>query len=292
VKNAPTLHRIEYLLYSAVKRMLLARSHASAQRFGRALGSFGYLVLARQRKLADANLRLTLPHLTAPERSRVVRACFRHFGSAFCEAASAERFTSDDIRQLFDIEGAEHLQRAQAEGRGLLATCGHYGAWQLAPYALGLLLGKLSVVVRPPDNPHISADMTRVRQRCGVTVINRAGSSHQLYRFVKRGGALGMVVDQRVHKGTGIIVPFLDHPARSSSIPAFIATKTGAPMLPMVCTPQADGRYRLVISAPLPVTGEGPEAVAALTTLMLGKIAEDIRNKPELWLWMHRRWEL
>ncbi len=292
MKDAPVRHRLEYLPYLAVKHLLLTLPHTGVRRFGQALGSLWQRLDQRHGQIALDNLAMVFPDMPLDERRRVVHGCYRHFGSAFCEAVSAGRFTPEHIDRLFDIEGWEHVEAARAAGRGLLLMCGHLGSWQVAPYALGHLFGGVHVVARPPDNPHVASDVHRLRERCGVCVIERGGSGHRIYRIVKKGGVLGMVIDQRVPGNTGIIVPFLGHPARSSSVPAFICLKTGAPAVPTVCLPAPNGRYRLVFREAISGEGEGDEAVAELTTRMLECIAAEIRLHPEQWLWMHRRWKL
>jgi len=74
-----------------------------------------------------------------------------------------------------------------------------------------------------------------------------------------------------------------------------MSLRTGAPVVPVAVYPEPGGRYRLVAQPPiLPPTGgkdeEGP--VADLLTRRYLEAAEaDIKDHPEMWLWMHRRWD-
>lgn len=292
MKHAPVRHALEYLPYLVIKRLLLTIPHTGVRRFGRALGSWVYRFDQRHRRIAVDNLMMTMPEIGDNQRERIVRECYRHFGAAFCEAVSAGRFDPAEVHRRFDVEGMEHVEAARAKGRGLLLVCGHFGAWQIAPYALGLLFDGVHVVARPPDNPHVASDIHKLRERCGVTVISRGGAGHRIFNIVRKKGVLGMVIDQRVPDNTGIIVPFMGLPARTSSVPAFIALRNRAPAVPTLCYPAEDGRYRLVFHEPIEGTGHDDQAVAEMTTRMLEGIAANIRQQPELWLWMHRRWKL
>jgi KDO2-lipid IV(A) lauroyltransferase len=292
MKHAPVRHALEYLPYLVIKRLLLGISHTGVRRFGRALGSFVHRFDQRHRRIAVSNLMMAMPETSQEERERIVRACYQHFGAAFCEAVSAGRFDPDEVKRRFDIEGMEHVEAARTRDRGLLLVCGHFGAWQVAPYALGQIFGGVHVVARPPDNPHVAKDIHQLRERCGVTVISRGGAGHRIFNIVRKKGVLGMVIDQRVPDNTGIIVPFMGIPARTSSVPAFIALRNRAPAIPTLCYPSENGRYRLVFREPIEGTGTDDEAVADMTTRMLEGIAADIRQHHELWLWMHRRWRL
>ncbi len=292
MKHAPIRHRFEFLVYLAAKRLLLGMSNTSTRKFGLALGSLGHSLDRRHRKVARDNLELVMPELSDQQRRQIVAKCYRNFGAAFCEAVSAARFGPDEVARLFDIEGWEHYEAAKEMGRGVLLLCGHYGSWQMGVYPLGLRLGGLHMVVRPPDNPHIDRDLEATRGLCNNSVVPRGGGGHRVLNIIRRKGNVGMVIDQRVPPDTGIVVPFMGHPARTTPVPAFIATRTGAPAVPTVCRPISGGRYRLSLGPAILPEGKGPEAVAALTCRYLQCIEHDIRQQPELWLWLHRRWRL
>jgi KDO2-lipid IV(A) lauroyltransferase len=292
MKHAPVRHRLELIPYLALKRLVLSLSHQRARAFGRMVGRIGCSLDSRHRRLALENLAAARPDLDEGECERVIRTCYEHFGSAFAEAVSAGRFTAAEVEQRFDIEGVEHLEPFRDQGRGGLLICGHFGSWQVAPYAISGLLGGLDVVVRPPDNPFVARDIDRLRRRCGVRVLERSGAAHKIFNIVRRGGHVGMVIDQRVPPRTGIVVPFLGRPARTSPVPAIVALRNRAPAIPTVCVPAPGGRYHLRFEAPVWGEGRGDEAVARLTETYLERLGEHILNRPELWLWMHDRWRL
>jgi len=292
MKDAPVRHAFEYLAYLAVRRLVLSLPHESVRRFGAALGAFGHRVERKHTKLALDNLARALPDLDAGERTRVVAACYRHFGSTFAEVISAFRFDADEVARRYDVTGWEHVEQAVAMDRGVLILCGHFGHWQLAIYPVSLRLGELHAVVRPPDNPHVARDVDRIRGRFGTRVVSRGGAGHRIMNLIRRKAAVGMVIDQRVPGTTGIVVPFLGLPARTTSVPAFIATRTGAPAVPFACYPADGGRYRLEFRPPIVPDGRGDAAVESLTIRYLEAISEDIRRQPELWLWMHDRWRI
>jgi Kdo2-lipid IVA lauroyltransferase/acyltransferase len=97
-----------------------------------------------------------------------------------------------------------------------------------------------------------------------------------------------------VHPREGIEVPFFGHPAMTTPVLARLSLRTGAPVVPVFAYPAPRSRYQMVVREPiLPPAGvtDLPEAVAALTRRYLAVIEEEIRSRPEMWLWMHRRWD-
>ncbi len=290
MKNAPVRHRIEYAIYLAGKGLLRSIPHRAVRSLGHGLGRIGYGLARSRRQLALENLAMAMPELAADERSEVVRGCYRHFGAYALEIMSISRFRREQIGDLFDFEGWEHLEAAEAAGKGYFLMTGHFGTWEIAAYALEVRLGKLNMVARPADNPHLDRDLARIRQRFGTTLIDKQGSGHRMMNAFRRGERVAIVIDQKVRPGAGVRVPFFGHPAWTSPALAFLSIRTGAPALPLYCVPIAGGRYRLSLRAPITPVGKGEEAIAALTTRYLESVEREIRRRPELWLWMHRRW--
>jgi KDO2-lipid IV(A) lauroyltransferase len=135
--------------------------------------------------------------------------------------------------------------------------------------------------------------MERERQRFGIREVHKQGAARQIFRVVREGGRVGMVIDQRVRPGQGIVLPFLGHPALVTPLPASVSLRTGAPVVPIFGWPERRGHYRVELGEPIhPGEGRGDEAVAALTARYLAVLEDAIRRRPEQWLWMHRRWRL
>lgn len=290
MKHAPVRHRLEYVAYRAAKGAILAGTHEAARRHGRHLGRLGHRVMAGRRRLALDNLEKALPELDAAARRRVARECFEHYGSTFVESVSAARFTPEEVERRFTVHGWEHLEAAEAAGRGVFLMSGHLGCWELATYLLGLRLGGLQMVARPVDNPWVDRDLAAIRERFGNRIIAKRGAGHRMLNVLRRRGRVAIVIDQRVHWREGILVPFLGRPAWTSPVVAYLSLRTGAPVVPLFCFPEGEGGYRLELSPAVVPRGEGEAGVEALTGEYMAVVGEEIRRRPELWLWMHRRW--
>jgi KDO2-lipid IV(A) lauroyltransferase len=111
-----------------------------------------------------------------------------------------------------------------------------------------------------------------------------------MLEVLRAGGRVGILIDQRVQPREGIAVPFFGHPALTTPVLARVSLRTGAPVVPVALYPVRGGRYRFAARPPVFPEGEGEEAVAALTRRYLAVAEEQIREHPEMWLWMHRRW--
>jgi len=235
---------------------------------------------------------MVFPEFESEKRDRIIRDCYEHFGLAFSEIFSAASLSASEVLERSVFDGWENVERLRKEGRGFLISCGHYGNWQFAIWPVALRLGGLHVVARPPDNPLVAADVDALRCRHGVSSLDRRGVGHRVFHRMRRGGAVGMVIDQRIRpRDHGITIPFLGRPARTTTIPAFITARSGGAAVHMRCVwSENEGVYRISFSEPIEARGRDDAAVEDLSRRMMAPIEEDIRREPHYWLWMHRRW--
>jgi KDO2-lipid IV(A) lauroyltransferase len=121
-------------------------------------------------------------------------------------------------------------------------------------------------------------------------VIDKEQAGHRMLNVVRAGGAVAMIIDQHVRPSAAIRVPFLGHAAWTSPLLAMLSLRTGAPVVPFRCLPAPQHRYRVEIHPPIEPEGKGRPAEAAMTPRYVEPIERDVLERPELWLWMHRRW--
>jgi KDO2-lipid IV(A) lauroyltransferase len=201
--------------------------------------------------------------------------------------------SAEEMLALCDLEGVEHLKAARAAGRGVVCPAAHLGNWELQAIASVPHVGRIAAVARPLDNPALDARLVALRTSTGNSVIYKQKALAQVLRTIREGGIVAIVIDQNVQEKDGIFVRFFDRPACSTTVAAAVALKTGCAIVPVRCTLQANGRYRMVYGPPVEWTGVGrrDEDVAGLTQHLATVVEGWIRETPEQWLWLHRRWK-
>jgi KDO2-lipid IV(A) lauroyltransferase len=287
-------HRAELALFLAVRGLVGHLPPTAARRAGAALGQLLWIGGVRRRTTLG-NLALAFPELSPAERRRLAARCFRHFGAMACDTIVTSRVDPVEFCRRLTIHGWEHLDAAEAQGRGVLVFGGHTGNWEIAARALGLYRTPYHIVVRPFNNPFVYSYMARDRERFGIREVNKRGAARQLFRVLREGGRVGLAMDQRVRRGQGgIEVPFFGHPALATPLPASMALRTGAPAVPIFAWPEPRGHYRIDVHPAIQpeTTATGDAAVAELTGRFLAVLEREIRGRPEQWLWQHRRWRL
>ena len=160
---------------------------ARVRRFGQGLGAFAHAVVVPKRRLALRNVERAFPEKTAAERRAIVRQAFRIFGATCCEMIAAERFTPEDLDR-FRVTGWEHVEAAQALGRGVCFTSGHLGRWEFGALWIAHKTGSLFTVVRPLDNPHVAEEVAAARARFGNQLIAKQGAARRMPAVLRKRG--------------------------------------------------------------------------------------------------------
>jgi KDO2-lipid IV(A) lauroyltransferase len=201
--------------------------------------------------------------------------------------------TPEQIRALVEVRGAEHVEKAMAAGRGALMVTCHIGNWELHGVAHGLLFGAIHVVARPLDNPLLDRRLCALRTIGGNTVVYKQRALAQILRALREGGGIAILIDQNVHPGDGLFVDFFGRKAATTTVAAALAVKTGCALVPCRTELLRDGRYRLTYAPAVEWTpsGDRQRDVACLTQRLTRQIEAWVRETPEQWLWMHRRWK-
>jgi KDO2-lipid IV(A) lauroyltransferase len=262
---------------------------------GRRLGSLLFTLDRRHREITLENVRLAYAEAKTPaERWDIARGAFRHFGAMLFELLTLGSPTSSDCEALVEMEGVEHYERARARGKGVILVAAHFGNWELHAIAHGYRFGPMHVVAREQDNRRLDLWLERLRGVSGNEVVYKKNALRRMRKLMKRGETVALVIDQNVHLDDAVFVDFFGRKAATTPVASWFAIKTGAALVPAFCCPLPNGRYRAVYEEP--IYGDAyhdmprDEALTALTARLVSSQESYIRENPDMWLWMHRRW--
>jgi KDO2-lipid IV(A) lauroyltransferase len=260
---------------------------------GRRLGLLWARVDARHLAIARDNLRRAFPDWDEARIDRTARDVYAHFGTVILDLLWMEGRSVGELLALADLDGVEHLQRARAEGRGVVAPSAHFGNWEVQAVASTPLVGPVSSVARPLDNPALDRRLVALRTSSGNTVIYKQKALAHVMKTIRAGGIVAVLIDQNVQAGDGVFVRFFGRPAATTTVAAAVALKTGCAIVPVCCALQPNGRYLMRYGPPVEWTGTGrkDEDVGALTQHLTTIVEGWVRERPEQWLWLHRRWK-
>jgi KDO2-lipid IV(A) lauroyltransferase len=246
------------------------------------------------RRAAIFNLGVALPDLTSAERERILHGMIRQIGWMAGEFSQFPKYTAANIAGIVTIDGAEHFDCAQRRGKGVLFLTGHMSAWELAPFAHALYGHPLHFLVRPVANPRVDALINSYRCLSGNLPIEKNRSARAILKVLADGGTVGILADTNTSLEEGVFANFFGIPASTTSGLARIALRTGAAVVPgFLAWDGAQRKYRLQFSRAVALvrTGDEEADVRANTSLFTSIIEAYVREHPDQWLWVHKRWK-
>jgi KDO2-lipid IV(A) lauroyltransferase len=286
--------RAEFALVWVFVSLLGLLPRRLARGAGAAIGGIAFRGLGRLRRVGLQNLELAFPEKTSVEREAILRSEYRNLGYLLAEFCQMPGYTAERASAFIRYEGLENYLRARDRGKGVLVLTGHLGAWELSSFYHSLMGMPMGMVIRRLDNPLVDAFVNRVRCLHGNRVIHKDDFARGLIASMRAGETVGILMDTNMTPPQGVFVPFFGVMACSASGMARIALKTGAAVVPgFLLWEEREKKYVLRFGEELAVvdTGDSEADALANTARFTAVIEEYIRQYPEQWLWMHRRWK-
>jgi len=274
-----------YILFFIFKIMPLDMASGCGGWLGRTMGPR----MAASRK-AIKNLRSAFPDKSDDEYAHIIRGMWDNLGRTIAEYPHLDKIG----RERTDCVNAETLSTMANDNLPGILFTGHIANWEVS--ATGLLhQGNLPVdiVYRAPNNPWVTSLLDKARSlnhRLQTIPKSRSGT-RALLHAMQQGHHIGMLIDQKYNEG--ISVPFFGKPAMTS--PAFVqlCQKFQSPLVPGRIERLEGANFRITIYDPLKIFDENDQALPIETVISAAHthLESWIREKPEQWLWLHRRWD-
>lgn len=292
---------VDFLVYAAIRFavcLIQAVPLAQAYAFAELLARLGYRIDRRHRRVAAENLLAAFPEKSDAERDRIVRDCYRHFAALIIEIAILPRkLQLSNWRNYAQLADGDVIVPALLSKRPLLIVTSHFGNWELAGYALGMFGFRTYAIARVLDNPYLERFLKAFRQRTGQTIIAKKDDFDRLTDVMKAGGKVATLADQDAGP-RGVFVNFFGRPASAHKAVALLAIEfdatlivTGTHRATPVGTPRMDYVIRCADQIdPREYAGRS-DAVKAITQRYHTALESLIREHPEQYFWLHRRWK-
>jgi KDO2-lipid IV(A) lauroyltransferase len=201
------------------------------------------------------------------------------------------------IREIIRIEGEENQKNAARKKKGIVFITAHYGVWELlfhANYLFSQDFVPIHVVVRPSDNPYLDTLLNKPREMLGSRTVPKKKSLKPLLKALKSNETVAILIDQNVCREEGVFVDFFGKKAATTFGATLLALRTDAPVVPgFMRNDPATGTYTIRFSPEIPLvrTGNLSEEIQINTQNFIKSVENLIRERPEDWLWVHKRWK-
>ena len=242
--------------------------------------------LTGQRKRIAHNLDLVWPDLPRDARKKLIAQVPNYVGRTLIELFSPDEFSARAKKAPIEGAGLEALQQCRETGRGAILVSGHFGNYDVVRAGLTAAGYDVGALYRPMNNGYFNDLYVKTITQIAQPLFprGRAGMS-DMVRFLKRGGALALLIDQ--HMGDGEDLSFFGKTARTATSAAKMAIKYDVPLIPFYSVRQPDGlNFKLVLEAPI----EGDDPIE-MTQALNDSLETQVRAHPQQWLWTHLRWK-
>ena len=257
-------------------------------RFGTTLGILAYKMARKRRHIVETNIRLCFPKLSEPDRRKLVRDNFVSSGISVIETAIAWFGDHAKFSRVIDIDGLATLQQAKSQGKGVLLLGMHLTSLDFCGAALARFQ-PFDVMYRKNKNQLFEAIMRRGRIRNFGSVIER-DNIRLVVKRLTQGDIVWYGPDQDYGRQHSIFAKFFGVEAATLTATARIIRMTGSPVI--IFSHYRDlstRRYQIYLQK---IENNYPTGDNIADGLKINQIIEDaVRNAPEQYWWLHRRFK-
>jgi len=254
--------------------------------------------LLPEHRVGRENLRTAFPQKSEAEIERILGAVWDNLGRIAVEFAHLDEFCIADFgRQTPDVityslETKERYDSMAASGHAILGFAAHLANWELPAVVAKTLGTNAAILYRRPNIAAVSDIIVKMREPLmGELIPNGLAAPLQMARLARSGAHVGMLVDQHYTKGVEVI--FFGRRCMANPLIAQLARQTGCPIhgLRVIRNPDGNSFVAEITEAVVPVRdAEGDIDLAGTMQAITSVVEGWVRQYPEQWLWLHRRW--
>ena len=240
-------------------------------------------------KVARRNLKLCFPEKDEAWHARMLDAQWDSFGRGVAEFPQMDKLLPSTGR--VELVNGERLKAIAASGKPVVFVSGHLSNWEVMPAAIVDAGVVCEMTYRAANNPHIDRRWKDSRARYGVKLFAPKGGdgSRELLTGMMRGASVALMNDQKFNNG--VAGTFFGHLVHTAPAPSRLALRFGTVLQPMSVQRLGGARFRAVVHDPIevPDTGDRSADIKAGVDAVNAFMEARIRERPEEWFWVHRR---
>ena len=250
-----------------------------------------------EHRLGRANLTAAFPEKSNAEVDRILAGVWDNLGRFAAEFAHIDRLHTHDPPEpdddiLYDELTDARFQQLRRDDKPALIFAAHLANWELPALTAAIFDLELSVLYRPPNLPVIGDEVVRMRAGVmGRLIPTGLDAPVKLLRVLEAGGHVAMLVDQ--HFVRGVDVTFFGRPCKANPLIAQLAQKVECPIVGARLIRLPDKRrFRIEMSQAIKPArdAEGRVDIQGTMQAITSVVEGWVREYPDQWLWLHRRW--
>jgi len=272
-----------WLLFGFSRLLPVAWASGIAGSVARLIGP--HLGISRR---ARQNLRRALPELSDERREEIVRGMWDNLGRVAAEYPHLGKFRVYEPRGRVEIVDADYIRKP---GPRAIFVSAHFGNWEIATLSATQAGLGITEIYRAANNPIVDGIINHARRVMGSELAPKGSvAARRAIAALQQGRHIAMLVDQKMNDG--IAVPFFGRNAMTAPAAARLALRFGCAVVPVRVERLPRAHFRIVADPPIAYksTGDTERDTLALMTQVNQVLERWIRDKPDQWFWLHRRW--
>jgi KDO2-lipid IV(A) lauroyltransferase len=261
---------------------------------GRQLGNGIYYLDFEHRKVAIQNLHIAFGKEKSEEEMRsIAKKNFQNLGMMAVEFFRIPGMDLKTYKNKVEMEGVDEALKVLEKNKGGLLLLGHFGNWELMALMSKVIEKPILVIAKSIKQKKIDQWITKIRKGVGLELISPKNATPKVIQALSQNQVVGILFDQRGKRSKGVWADFFGRKVPTTPGLAIMALKSDAPVLPVFMVRNGLQKHRLIVKEPLELirTGDIRKDVEANTQLFNNTLESIIRQYPDQWLWIHRRWE-
>ncbi len=250
-----------------------------------------FYVFSYRKKVVLSNIKMAFPEVSDVKAKQIRKAFYKHFCDFILENIKSYSITAKEVKKRFVYTNLSILDPLYQQGKSVLLWCGHYASWEWASILTDRIDHKGYGVYKPMDNKRYDALVKRIRERFGGTIISNKQIAKTLFRDAKEQtySITLMLSDQTPRP---VVARHWDN-FMGVEVPVFVGGEILANKLKLVnmylhIEKPKRGHYLATI---VPLDTKGIDNKYPVTRSFLNALEGQIKEKPEFYLWTHRRWK-
>ncbi len=288
LRKFPLYQICVYLVVRYLELMVNFTSYKRAYGISAVMAKLFYWLDPSHRKIAMDNIiKSGIVGDDLVKAKDIVKKVYQNFGLLLIETLLLRKMLRRrDIDRLVKLENMHFFSEALKGGRGGVLVVAHLGNWELGGVAVSRQGYPLSSIARPMDNFLLNRHLDNLRTKQKQVIIAKYNASARMAEELKSNRLLALLVDQ--HAGSrGLWINFFGRPASTVKSPAILALRYKSPIIPLKVF-RDNGIHRLVATEPI---YPDQHDVESLTVAYSKRMELFIKEHPEQWFWLHKRWK-
>ena len=287
-----TKHRIEYFGVRFIYSLNRLFPHRLAIFFADCLALFGFYVIRKRRSVTLDNLRNAFPEKDEKELTRIACSAYKQFSRMIFEYARFPHFSDKEITKKVTLENEHVLKESQQRGKGAIVVSGHFGNWELMAAGIARHGYPVSLLVGEQKNRMVDDLMNNFRKEKGMGIIKMGIAARGVIKAVRDNNFVALLSDQ----DAGRLGTFVDFFGRKASTPggtAAFALRTGADVIFSITLRIGKCSHKVILEKIdyNDIEEDGKAAVTELTQRYTSRLEHYVREHPDHYFWMHKRWK-